>query len=323
MGTAWPARLVDVVLGVPAPKRASIGGALRYRACKKCANSVGAANVAANLFLLIVKSYLGVTGGSKALVADAVHSGADLISSVMLLLGLKVARRPADSRYPYGYGKVEYLVSIIIYSSLLAAGAVILADAISCIVHKEEVSPSAPTLGGAVISVLLNELMFRQSLCAGTQLGSPSMVANAWEKRSDALSSIAVLAGIAGAKMGFHLLDPAAAILVAFYVAKISVQMLLDAFRRLLDPSLEPAEVEGIRKAVAQVAGVNETTGLRTREIGQMAWVDLEVLVDGDVGVTDALEIKACVEKAASRAIDRPATIVVYLRCEQGENPID
>ena len=313
---AWPARLMNIVLGVPAARPTTSDGKLRYRACQKCANSIGPANVAGNLFLLVVKAYLGITGGSKALVADAIHSGADLVSSIMLLLGLRVARRPADSSYPYGYGKVEYLVSVIIYTSLLAAGVVIFVDALSCIVHRREINPTAATLGGAVVSVILNELMFRQSLCAGTQLGSPSMVANAWEKRSDAFSSIAVLAGIAGAKMGLHFLDPAAAILVAFYIAKISVQMLSDAFRRLLDPALAPAEIEKIRTLVAQVAGVLQVTSVRSREIGQKIWIDLEAQVAGDVAVADSLLIKATIEKETRRAVNRPVTIVVYLSSE-------
>jgi cation diffusion facilitator family transporter len=301
------------LLGPPSSKTA-VNGRLRYRACAKCANSVGIVNVIVNTFLMIMKGYLGIVGRSTALVADAIHSSADVVSSVMLVFGLRVARRPADKRYPFGYGKVEFLVAVVIYSSLISAGVVIFIDAISTIVHREQVSPSMATLWGAVISIIVNEMMFRQSVCAGSQLKSPSMVANAWEKRSDAFSSGAVFVGIAGAMLGWHFMDPLAAILVAVYILKFSCEMLWEAFKGLLDTALDSKLVEGVRRSAGSIEGVLGIEAIRSREIGQNVWIDLEILVDGDAVVEDVNRIKDEVRQAVSKEFDRPSNVFVYLK---------
>ena len=198
----WRVRILSWAFGSPEQSDQRPSRGLRYASCRKCANSVGVVGVVASAFLMVLKGYLGIVGHSTALVADAIHSSADLISALMLLIGLRVARRPADKEYPYGYGKVEFIISVIIYTALIGAGVVIVVEAVSAIVHAEHEEPSMVTLFGALIAIIVNEMMFRQSYCAGKQLRSPSLVANAFEKRSDALTSIAVFAGIAGAKLG-------------------------------------------------------------------------------------------------------------------------
>ncbi len=292
----------------------------RYAACEKCANSVGVVNLAVNTLLMLIKGYLGVVGRSTALVADAIHSGADVISAAMLLFGLRIAKRPADEHYPYGYGKVEFLVAVVIYTSLISAGFVIFYDAITTILSGEQIEPSGITLFGAFISVAVNEVMFRQSFCAGKQICSPSMIANAWEKRSDALSSVAVLAGIAGAKLGFYFLDPAAAILVAFYIVKFSIEMLWEAFKGLMDTALPDDVVEGIHESARGVEGVKGIGSLRTREVGQNVWVDLEVLVDGESRMPETAALKQRIEKAVSGSLGRIANVVVLFKPVTGED---
>lgn len=313
-GAAVSPRPLASAVALPQLGCGGAGNSLRFRACASCAESVGMLNVVANIFLTILKAYLGVVGGSAALVADAIHSLADVISAIMLVVGLQVAGRQADSSYPYGYGKVEFLVAVVIYTSLLLAAFLIFGDAIYCILQKECVNPSVVTLFGAIISIAVNEVMFRQSVCVGTQLKSPSMVANAWEKRSDAISSVAVLLGITGAKLGYHCLDPAAAIVVAVYIFKGSVDNITEAFRGLLDRSLSTEIVAGIREAASKVQGVSSISALRTREIGQMAWIDIEVQVDGDLSVEEVLEIKQAVEKAVKCACERQAMVAVYVK---------
>jgi cation diffusion facilitator family transporter len=315
MNVAWPARMVSSVLGPPTKEcTGPASQRLRYRACQRCAKSIGAVNVVVNLFLTIIKGYLGIVGRSTALFADAIHSAADVISSVMLLFGLRVANRPADREYPYGYGKVEFLVAVVIYASLISAGVVIFWDAISSIVHREEINPSIVTLFGAILSAVINELMFRQSVCAGTQLASPSIVANAWEKRSDAFSSMAVFGGIAGAKLGFHFLDPLAAILVAVYIMKFSIEMLIQAFRGLMDSALAPEVVAGIRGSAEEVDGIRGVQAVRTRELGQRIWVDIDVEVDGALELGRVGQIKEEVKRAIRDYVDRSADIIVFLR---------
>jgi cation diffusion facilitator family transporter len=287
---------------------------MRYRACQTCARSIGAVNIGGNLVLTAVKGFLGVAGGSQALVADAVHSLADLLSSGLLLVGLRVAHRPADRRHPYGYGKVEFLVAVGIYALLLAAGAFILVDSIHMIVDQEEVNPCVTTLLGALLSAVANELMYRQSRCAGGQLRSPSMLANAAEKRADVYSSLAVLAGIMGARLGVHLLDPLAAVLVAALILHSSFKGLWGAFQGLLDRSLELEVTCRLEAAALGVPGVARLGAVRSREMGQRVWVDLEVHMDGAQTLAAAERVRRDVAGAVRACLGRPGEVIVHLR---------
>jgi cation diffusion facilitator family transporter len=307
-----PSQFVSSLAG-GSPK-GSGNGAFRYQACEACAASVGTINIAICLLMMLLKGYLGIVGGSRALLADAIHSSADLLSAMMMVFGLRIAGRPADERYSYGYGKIEYLMSILIYALLFCVGVIIIIEALFCIIHQERVDPSAATFGGALISIIVCELMFRQGVCAGTQLNSPSMVANAWEKRTDAITSIAVLFGILGAKLGFPFLDPLAAIVVGGFILKFSVGMLSSSVKQLLDRALAKEIIEGIRRSVALVPGVRGVAQIRSREMGHGAWVDIEVLVDGEALLEDVHRLKDAVRRAVNKVIERPSTTMVFLK---------
>jgi cation diffusion facilitator family transporter len=312
---AWPGRLLSAFLGPPSsPSCSTLNSRMRYRACQACARSIGPINVVANVFLTLIKGYLGIIGRSTALIADAIHSVADVVSSIMLLFGLRIAQRPANNDYPYGYGKIEFLVALVIYTSLIAAGVVIFIEAIEDILTKEQVTPSAITLLGAFLSIVVNEMMYRQSICAGTQLKSPSMVANAWEKRSDALSSVAVFIGILGAKLGWHFLDPLAAILVAFYILKFSAEMLWNALKGLIDTAADEKVVEQIRKVTEKVHGVENIKKIRTREVGQNIWIDLDICIDADHQISQATKIKDAVKNSITKEIERQTHVFVYVK---------
>jgi cation diffusion facilitator family transporter len=294
---------------------------MRYRACQRCTQSIGAVNVGGNLVLTLVKGFLGITGGSQALVADAIHSLADLLSSGLLLVGLRVARRPADRRHPYGYGKIEFLVAVGIYTLLLAAGGFILYDSIHMIVDKEVVNPCITTVFGAALSAVVNEMMYRQSRCAGHQLRSPSIVANATEKRADVYSSLAVLAGIVGAKLGIHVLDPIAAVLVAVLILHSSFKGISEAMRGLLDSSLDGDLMTRIEAAAAGVPGVERLGAVRSREIGQRVWLDLEIHADGRQSLAECERLKRAVTAAVRSCVDRPGEILVHVSAHGAGGP--
>jgi len=292
---------------------------MRYRACQLCSQSIGPVNIGGNLALTAIKGYLGVVGGSQALVADAVHSLADLLSSGLLLVGLRVAHRPANARHPYGYGKVEFLVAVGIYTLLLAAGGFIIYDSVHMIVDKQDVTPSGITLFGALLSAVMNEMMYRQSLCVGRQLQSPSIVANAAEKRADVYSSLAVFAGIVGAKLGVHVLDPLAAVLVAALILHSSLKGIWEAMQGLMDKSLEPEVLQRMEAAALGVDGVAGVGPVKSREIGQRIWVELDVFTAGDQTLQDAEQLRREVTQALRGCVDRPGEVVVHLRADEAE----
>ncbi len=292
---------------------------MRYRACQLCSKSIGAVNVGGNLALTAIKGFLGVVGGSQALVADAIHSMADLLSSGLLLVGLRVAHRPANAKHPYGYGKVEFLVAVGIYTLLLAAGGFIIYDSVHMIVDKHDVSPSVITMFGALLSAVVNEMMYRQSLCVGRQLQSPSMLANAAEPRADVYSSLAVLAGIVGAKLGVHVLDPLAAVLVAALILHSSLKGIWEAMQGLMDKALEPEVVQQMEAAALAVDGVAGVGSLRSREVGQRFFVELDVYTAGDQTLQDAEALRREVTSALKGCVERPGEVVVHLRADEDE----
>ncbi|NVM23459.1 MAG: cation transporter [Desulfobacterales bacterium] len=287
---------------------------MKYAACEKCARSVGMVNVVGNTTMILVKGYMGVVGGSKGLIADAIHSCADLLATIVMIIGMKISGREKDDDYPYGYGKSEYLVAIVIYLFLFVIALYILYDGAMAIIEGRQVVPCMSAAWGAIFSVAINELMFRQSVCAGTQINSPSMVAKAWESRSDVLSSIAVLIGIIGAKMGFHFMDPLAAIAVGVIILRICVEMVKDAILNLMDRMPEEEELlEQVRGALGKVKDIVGVKDVHAREMGPSLEFEVSLNVPEHITVSQGERIKREAKKAIGRVIEKKSFVRVML----------
>ena len=242
---------------------------MKYAACEKCARSVGKVNIVGNILMILIKGYMGVVGGSKGLIADAVHSCADLLATIVMIIGLHISGQEKDEAYPYGYGKAEYIVAVVIYLFLFVIGTYILFDGARAILEGRRVTPCLSAAWGAIFSIAINELMFRQSVCAGAQINSPSITAKAWETRSDVLSSIAVLIGILGAKMGFHFMDPLAAIIVGVIILRVCVEQVRGAITNLMDGAPEAGSQTKATKTMTLMdrptASMRTTMAMATR----------------------------------------------------------
>lgn len=286
---------------------------MKYRACRKCADSVGIVNIVGNILMILIKGYMGVVGQSRGLIADAVHSCADLLATLVMIIGLKLSDRNEDADYPYGYGKVEYIVSIIIYLFLMAIASFIIYEGVLSIIQGRKVVICWSAAWGAIIAIVINELMFRQSVCAGTQINSPSMVAKAWESRSDVYASIAVLIGIIGAKMGFHFMDPLAAAVVGVIILKICVEYIRESSLNLLDKAPEEEVLDNAKKAVESVETVSGIKNIFARELGQYMEFETELYVPAETSVSQGEIIKNDVKRAIAASIDRKTIVKVRL----------
>ncbi len=289
---------------------------MKHAACEKCARSVGTVNVIGNILMIAVKGYLGVVAGSKGLLADAIHSCADLLATIIMIVGLHISGREQDERFPYGYGKAEYLVATAIYLFLFVIGVYILIDGAEAILEGRMVSPCLSAIWGAVFSIVINELMFKLTVCAGTQVNSPSMVAKAWESRSDVFSSVAVFIGILGSKMGFHFMDPLAAMIVGVIIIRICIVMVKEAALNLMDHTVDSGEgtdPDAVHGAVNQVRDVLGIKELRSRELGQILEFEIGVHVPEDTTVSQGEKIKYDIRKAIQRLDDRKKTVKVWL----------
>lgn len=280
--------------------------------CAKCFQRVVWDNVWINLGLALAKGGVGFVGGSKALVADALHSFSDVITSLVVGLTLKIANRPIDKNHPYGHGKVEYIASLIVSVVLLAAALTICISAINTIRHRAPVQPSMLAVWVAAISITANEFMFRRTICAAQKMNSPSMRTNAWDNRVDSYSSIATLLGIIGAKLGAHVLDPLAAIIVAFFIFRVCGQMMWEALCGLTDVSaVSPEQIRQIYDITCSVDGVQSVTDIRARRMGSLIWIDLRIHLYSQQTIAEGHLIATRIKNAILSRIDHVGNVMV------------
>jgi len=256
---------------------------------------------------------MGVAGRSSGLIADAIHSCADLLATIVMIIGMNISEKEKNDQYPYGYGKAEYIVAIIIYLFLFIVGIYIIYHAAIAIIEGRQIRPCLSAAWGAIFSIAINELMFRQSVCAGTQINSPSMVAKAWESRSDVYSSIAVLIGILGAKMGFHFMDPLAAVAVGVIILKICVEMVNDSVRQLMDQSPDEDIVEKVQKVINNMDQRIHVKKVMGREVGRSLEFEIYLAVPPDISVEEGEEVKRKVIDLVSISIERKTSVSVRL----------
>ena len=262
------------------------------------------AGSAVNVALVILKFIAGIAGRSSAMVADAVHSLSDFATDVVVLLFVRISRRPQDAAYDYGYGKYETIATLIIGMALLAVGASIAysdATKIYGALHGEQLdAPSILAFWMAIVSIAAKEVCYRFTAAAGRKVGSQAVVANAWHHRSDALSSIGTAIGIGGAILlgpRWRVLDPAAAVIVSLFIVKVAVQLLRESFGELAEKSLPP-EVEREIVAITEgVEGISCIHNLRTRRIGNYLAIEMHVRVDGGMTLAEAHAHSSLIER--------------------------
>jgi cation diffusion facilitator family transporter len=287
--------------------------------CQWCANHVGTLNLLGNVSLLIIKLLGGIFGRSGALIADAVHSLSDVIVSLMMLVTLKISAVPPDEDHHWGHGNIEYIASTIIGVLLICAAITITVASLTSIVEGDMPDPGILAVWAAVISIVANEILFRQGICIGEQMDSPVMIANAWEKRSDACSSLAALIGVFGAKIGFRFLDPVAAIVVGFMIARFGLNTLLKGIKGISDRSFDKEILAGVKRLVLKEKGIRDIGRLRARQIGQKNWIDLEATFDPEMKVSEVKNIISGLRKNIMDRFDGIADVVIISRASEPE----
>jgi cation diffusion facilitator family transporter len=289
--------------------------AVACKECYWCARHVGGINLWANLGLLVVKLLGGIFGRSQALIADAVHSLSDVIIAILVIVGLKVSSAPPDDDHHWGHGNIEFIVSAIIGTLLVCTAIAITIVSLLSIIQGDIYNPGIMAVWAAAISVVANEIMFRHSLCAGEQMDSPAMIANAWENRSDVYSSLAVLVGVFGARIGFAVLDPIAAIIVGIMIAKNGLKTLVSGVKGITDRSFDnKAMLSQVRELVLKEDGIVNVGKLRARKTGQKVWIDLEAIFNPEVKVAEVKKIIDSARKNIIGKFERIGDVVIVSR---------
>lgn len=268
-----------------------------------------------NAVLVVIKATAGVCGNSYALVADAIESASDVLSSCVVIVGLKLARKPADHTHPYGHGKFEPLAAALVALALLGAAVLIAVESIREIIHPQH-APAAYTLAVLLAAVLVKEGLFRFVTRVSTEVESLAVKADAWHHRSDALTSAAAFVGISIALVGgegYEGADDIAAMLAAVLIAINAVLILRPALYELLDTAPDEGITKQIREVARSVSGVLGTHKCHVRKLGFDYFVDLDILCDPDSSIRTGHEIAHNVGEAIHKAMPIITKVLVHV----------
>ena len=273
-----------------------------------------------NIALFAFKLVAGIVGRSGAMVADAIHSASDFATDVVVLFFVRISSKPRDNDHKWGHGKYETLASLIIGAALLAVGVDILVDSaekIKAVIEGEVLPrPGVIAIVAAALSIVTKEALYQYSVRVGRKTDSPSVVANAWHHRSDALSSIGALLGISAAYlMGekWRIADPIAAVIVAALIVKVAVDLCRNAIAELLERSL-PADIEEeILSIISATPNVYKPHNLRTRRIGSNIAIEVHIRVDGSMTVYDSHEISRDIEQRLRLRFGEYTAVAIHI----------
>ncbi len=288
----------------------------RYRQIRK----VTLIGSAIDLLLALVKLAAGFFGQSQALIADGIHSLSDLATDFVVLYAARHSSRGADEAHPYGHGRFETIATVILGMALILVAAGITWDAIERLFHPERLlQPGLLALLVAFVSVVSKEWIFRYTKRLADRLRSPLLAANAWHSRTDAISSLIVIVGVAGSMAGLPYMDAIAAAGVGLFIARIGWDLAWHGVRELADTGLDAEQLEEIRAIIGSVDGVRDMHSLRTRRVGADVLVDVHILVDPHLSVSEGHHIGEMVRTRLLRDHEEVNDVLVHIDPEDDE----
>lgn len=254
-------------------------------------------SIVGNLFLALIKLIVGFLYSSIALISDGVHSLSDVITSVIGYAGIKISSKPPDKSHPFGHSRFEPMVAFLIGEALLIVAYEIGRNAVHRIIEGGAIEVNSLMLGVTVLSILLKEAMFRYSVHVGRKLNSQILVADAYHHRSDSLSSVAVLVGLGAQELGFMHGDAIAGLLVAVFLLKVSLEVILENVRYLTGQA-PPFEVcEEIKERALGVPKVLGVHDLRAHHVGSKLHVELHIEVPPELSLKEAHDVSEEVKR--------------------------
>lgn len=272
---------------------------------KKLAMHVSGVSIVVNVVLSLFKLSAGIIAHSGAMISDAIHSASDVISTVVVMVGVHFSGKQSDKEHQYGHERLECVSSIVLAGLLLATGIGIGFSGVEKIIAgtsgENLMMPGRLALIAAVISLVVKEWMFWYTRGAAKKINSGALMADAWHHRSDALSSVGAFVGIFGARLGYPILDPIASVVICLFIAKAAIDIFQDAINKMVDRSCDEKTEEEICQEVAKVPGVVRVDRIKTRLFGSKIYVDIEIAVDGEMLLKDAHAIA----EEAHRQVER------------------
>jgi cation diffusion facilitator family transporter len=287
---------------------------LNQQAKIKAGNITTIVSIVVNIFLCAVKTITGFITGSTVLIADGIHSLADLITDVFTYALIRIAGKEPDEDHPYGHGKFETFGAMFLAIFLAGVSIAIGLEAVDSIQNIEKQKPlSYYALIAAAISILANEGLYHFCAYKGKQVNSTIILANAWHHRTDSISSVAALIGIGLNMMGFLIADAIAALAVTAFLLKISYKIGRNAFDELVEASVDEETLDKIKSSVLSNSGVLSFHQLRARFIGGQIFVDVHTDVSTNISVSEGHAIAHSVEESIFRDIPHVADVTVHV----------
>ncbi len=283
---------------------------------EKVAMKVSKISIIANLALTILKLAAGVIAHSGAMISDAIHSASDVFSTIVVIIGIKISGKASDKDHPYGHERMECVAAIMLATILAATGLGIGYTAVEKIAggnYANLVVPGMMALVAAILSIVVKEGMYQYTRVYAKKIDSGALMADAWHHRSDALSSVGALIGIAGARMGFPILDPVASVVICFFIEKAAYEIFMDAVDKMVDKACDEEVEAGLTECALSQEGVQGVDLLHTRVFGNKIYVDIEIRVDGEMRLRDAHGIAEHVHDAIEKNFSKVKHIMVHV----------
>ena len=287
---------------------------------KKVANKVSFITIVQNLLLSVFKLFAGIFAHSNAMISDAIHSASDVFSTIIVIIGVKLASKDSDKEHPYGHERLECVAAIVLSIVLLYTGIKIGSQAVKDIIggnYQDLQKPGVLALVAAVVSIATKEIMYWYTRHYAKKIDSSALMADAWHHRSDALSSVGALVGIGGAMMGYPVMDSVASIVIFVFIAKAAYDIFKDAMDKMVDHSCDDETEKEMRDFVL---AQNEVLGidlLHTRIFGNKIYVDVEIGVNGSYPLRKAHEIAEEVHEGIEKNFPKVKHVMVHV------NPAD
>ena len=274
-----------------------------------------------NIFLTALKLTAGVFGHSKAMLADSLNSALDVLATGIVLVGLRISKKPADDDHPYGHGNADTIASFLVALILLLTGLYIGYSAVHVLIHGHVAEPGRIALYAAMFSIVIKEVLFHYTMKVGRKENSQAIIANAWDHRADVYSSAAALIGIFLARRGILIFDPIAGFVITIMIFRIALHLIHSSVDVIMDESPSPEVLREISRLVSDVDGVLKLGDVRVHQRGPDRTVDVKIEVDGATTVNNGHIIASRVEAALIGSSLRIVEAMVHVDPVVAEEP--
>jgi cation diffusion facilitator family transporter len=290
------------------------------QACADCGSRAPQISALLNFLLAIFMAFVGFVSGSKAVLGNSIYAFKDFVTSLVVVIGIRVSEKPADENHPYGHGKIEFVAMLFIGVAIIIASLFLFVHSVKDVwagFRGQLPVPKLIALAAGIISVIANYKLYKYLHCVGTRRNSPAILATAKHHHSDTFSSLFVVLAIIGANIGLTFLDPLVAVIETLDLMRLGAGMLRDALRGVLDGSTTDAIKSEIESVAERVPGVRRVKKVGVRHLGQDRWIDITIKVDHDKpsgeGYLIGLHVKRSIEKTLENIADVSVSIEPYI----------